>query len=166
ILIVMVVIFLFLGSFRTVLVPVAAIPLSLIGAVFLIQALGFTLNLLTLLAIVLSVGLVVDDAIVVVENVERHVSMRKRPFRAALDAAHELVGPIVAMTITLAAVYVPIGFQGGLTGALFREFAFTLAGAVLISGIVALTLSPMMSSKLLRAAHAPGRMRRLIDRAF
>ena len=147
---VMVVIFLFLGSFRTVLVPVAAIPLSLIGAVFLLQVLGFTLNLLTLLAIVLSVGLVVDDAIVVVENVERHVRMGKTPLRAALDAAHELVGPIVAMTITLAAVYVPIGFQGGLTGALFREFAFTLAGAVFISGIVALTLSPMMSSKLLR----------------
>jgi multidrug efflux pump len=162
---VMVVIFLFLGRFRTVLVPVVAIPLSLIGAVFLLQALGFTLNLLTLLAIVLSVGLVVDDAIVVVENVERHVRMGKRPLEAALDAAHELVGPIVAMTITLAAVYVPIGFQGGLTGALFREFAFTLAGAVFLSGVVALTLSPMMSSKLLRSA-APGRLGRLVERAF
>ena len=162
---VMVVIFLFLGSFRTVLVPVAAIPLSLIGAVFLLQVLGFTLNLLTLLAIVLSVGLVVDDAIVVVENVERHVRMGKSPLRAALDAAHELVGPIVAMTITLAAVYVPIGFQGGLTGALFREFAFTLAGAVFISGIVALTLSPMMSSKLLRPGHS-GRLASAIDRTF
>src|SRR5262245_9882905 len=164
--IVMVVIFLFLGSFRTVLVPVAAIPLSLIGAVFLIQVLGFTLNLLTLLAIVLSVGLVVDDAIVVVENVERHVRLGKRPFRAALDAANELVGPIVAMTITLAAVYAPIGFQGGLTGALFREFAFTLAGAVFISGVVALTLSPMMSSKLVRASEHPGRLTAAIDRTF
>jgi multidrug efflux pump len=163
--IVMVVIFLFLGSFRTVLVPVAAIPLSLIGAVFLIQALGFTLNLLTLLAIVLSVGLVVDDAIVVVENVERHVNMGKRPLRAAIDAAHELVGPIVAMTITLAAVYVPIGFQGGLTGALFREFAFTLAGAVFISGVVALTLSPMMSSRLVRTS-GHGRLVGAVNRTF
>ena len=164
--IVMVVIFLFLGSLRSVLVPVVAIPLSLVGAVFLIQAFGFTLNLLTLLAIVLSVGLVVDDAIVVVENVERHTRMGKNAFRAALDAAHELVGPIVAMTVTLAAVYVPIGFQGGLTGALFREFAFTLAGAVFISGVVALTLSPMMSSKLLRPTEHPGRLVRLIDRGF
>jgi multidrug efflux pump len=164
--IVMIVIFLFLGSLRTVLVPVVAIPLSLIGAVFLIQVLGFTLNLLTLLAIVLSVGLVVDDAIVVVENVERHTRMGKSPLRAALDGAHELVGPIVAMTITLAAVYVPIGFQGGLTGALFREFAFTLAGAVFISGVVALTLSPMMSSKLLRPSGHPGRLAHAIDRGF
>jgi multidrug efflux pump len=163
--IVMIVIFLFLGRLRTVLVPVAAIPLSLVGAVFLIQAFGFTLNLLTLLAIVLSVGLVVDDAIVVVENVERHVRMGKSPFRAALDGAHELVGPIIAMTITLAAVYVPIGFQGGLTGALFREFAFTLAGAVFVSGVVALTLSPMMSSKLVRAGEQ-GRFGRVVDRAF
>jgi multidrug efflux pump len=166
IVIVMIVIFLFLGSFRTVLVPVMAIPLSLVGAVFLIEAFGFTLNLLTLLAIVLSVGLVVDDAIVVVENVERHVRMGKRPFRAALDGAHELVGPIVAMTITLAAVYLPIGFQGGLTGALFREFAFTLAGAVFISGVVALTLSPMMSSKLVPAAPSHGRFARAVEGAF
>ncbi len=151
---------------RTVLVPVVAIPLSLVGALFLLQVMGFTLNLLTLLAIVLSVGLVVDDAIVVVENVERHVEMGKSPFRAAIDGAHELVGPIVAMTITLAAVYIPIGFQGGLTGALFREFAFTLAGAVFISGVVALTLSPMMSSKLVRAAERPGRLVRLIDSGF
>src|SRR5207253_1339265 len=149
--IVMLVIFAFLGSFRTVLVPLVAIPVSLIGAVFLMQAFGFTLNLLTLLAIVLSVGLVVDDAIVVVENVERHIREGKTPLEASLVGARELVGPIIAMTITLAAVYVPIGFQGGLTGALFREFAFTLAGAVFISGVVALTLSPMMSSKLLRA---------------
>jgi multidrug efflux pump len=150
-LIVIVVIFLFLGSFRSVLIPVVAIPISLIGAVFLMLIAGFTINLLTLLAIVLSVGLVVDDAIVMVENVERHLHMGKPPFRAALDAARELVGPIIAMTITLAAVYAPVGIQGGLTGALFREFAFTLAGAVIISGIVALTLTPMMGSKLLRA---------------
>jgi multidrug efflux pump len=149
-LIVVVIIFLFLGSFRSVLVPVVAIPLSLIGAVFLMQVFGFTINLLTLLAIVLSVGLVVDDAIVVVDNVERHLSEGKTPTEAALLGARELVGPIIAMTITLAAVYVPIGLQGGLTGSLFREFAFTLAGAVTISGIVALTLSPVMSAKLLK----------------
>ncbi|HEY5996693.1 MAG TPA: efflux RND transporter permease subunit, partial [Candidatus Deferrimicrobiaceae bacterium] len=148
--IVMVVIFLFLGSFRSVLVPVVAIPVSLVGGVFLMQAFGFTLNLLTLLAIVLSVGLVVDDAIVVVENVERHMREGKSPLDAALTGARELVGPIIAMTVTLAAVYLPIGLQGGLTGALFREFAFTLAGAVAISGIVALTLSPMMSARLLK----------------
>src|SRR5262249_35777290 len=126
----------------------------------------FTVNLLTLLAIVLSVGLVVDDAIVVVENVERNVRDGKTPFQAALVGARELVGPIIAMTITLAAVYTPIGFQGGLTGALFREFASTLAGAVAISGIVALTLSPMMSSRLLRANHNPGWLTRTIDRSF
>jgi multidrug efflux pump len=149
--IVVVVIFLFLGSFRSVLIPVVAIPLSLIGAVFLMQVFGFTLNLLTLLAIVLSVGLVVDDAIVVVENVERHLSEGRPPLEAALAGARELVGPIIAMTVTLAAVYAPIGLQGGLTGSLFREFAFTLAGAVIISGVVALTLSPMMSAGLLKA---------------
>jgi multidrug efflux pump len=148
--IVVIVIFLFLGSFRSVLIPVVAIPLSLIGAVFLMQVFGFTLNLLTLLAIVLSVGLVVDDAIVVVENVERHLSEGQSPVDAALMGARELVGPIIAMTITLAAVYAPIGLQGGLTGSLFREFAFTLAGAVVISGGVALTLSPMMSRHLLK----------------
>lgn len=148
--IVVIVIFLFLGSMRSVLVPVVAIPLSLIGAVFLMQLFGFTINLLTLLAIVLSVGLVVDDAIVVVENVERHLSLGETPVRAAVLGARELVGPIIAMTITLAAVYAPIGLQGGLTGSLFREFALTLAGAVTISGIVALTLSPMMSAHLLR----------------
>src|SRR5215470_11467804 len=166
VLIVVVVIFLFLGSFRSVFVPVVAIPVSLIGGVFLMAVFGFTVNLLTLLAIVLSVGLVVDDAIVVVENVERHVRDGKTPFQAALLGARELVGPIIAMTITLAAVYTPIGFQGGLTGALFREFAFTLAGAVFISGVVALTLSPMMSSKLLRAQHNPRFLQRNIDRAF
>ncbi len=149
-LIVMVVIFLFLGSFRSVLIPIVAIPLSLIGGLFLMQVFGFSINLLTLLAIVLSVGLVVDDAIVVVENVERHLRKGESPLDAALLGARELVGPIIAMTITLAAVYAPIGFQGGLTGSLFREFAFTLAGAVTISGVVALTLSPMMSAKLLK----------------
>lgn len=149
--IVAVVIFLFLGSFRSVLIPLVAIPISLIGAVFLMQLFGFTLNLLTLLAIVLSVGLVVDDAIVIVENVERHVREGQTPFNAALLGARELVGPVIAMTIVLVAVYAPIAFQGGLTGSLFREFALTLAGAVFISGIVALTLSPVMSAGLLKA---------------
>src|SRR5687768_5720438 len=148
--IVIAVIFLFLGSVRALIIPVVAIPISLVGAVFLMLVAGFTINLLTLLAIVLSVGLVVDDAIVMVENIERHLHSGKRPQRAALDAARELVGPIIAMTITLAAVYTQIGIQGGLTGALFREFAFTLAGAVIVSGVVALTLSPMMGSRLLR----------------
>ena len=150
-LIVILVIFLFLGSVRGLIIPVIAIPISLIGAVFLMQIAGFTINLLTLLAIVLSVGLVVDDAIVMVENIERHVHLGEPPLQAALHAARELVGPIIAMTITLAAVYAPLGIQGGLTGSLFREFAFTLAGAVIVSGIVALTLSPMMGSRLLRA---------------
>jgi multidrug efflux pump len=165
-LIVIVVIFLFLGSFRSVLIPVVAIPISLIGAVFLMLVAGFTINLLTLLAIVLSVGLVVDDAIVMVENVERHLHMGKSPFRAAQDAARELVGPIIAMTITLAAVYAPVGIQGGLTGALFREFAFTLAGAVIVSGIVALTLSPMMGSQLLRAGDTDHGFAGMINRHF
>jgi len=167
-LIVVVVIFFFLGSFRSVLVPVVAIPVSLIGAVFLMQVFGFTVNLLTLLAIVLAVGLVVDDAIVVVENVERHISEGKSPLEAALLGARELVRPVIAMTITLASVYAPIGLQGGLTGALFREFAFTLAGAVTISGVVALTLSPMMSAKLLRpgASHAgfPAKVNAVFER--
>jgi multidrug efflux pump len=163
--IVIVVIFLFLGSLRTVLVPLVAIPVSLIGGIFLMQVFGFTLNLLTLLAIVLSVGLVVDDAIVVVENVERHMREGLTPVQAAIVGARELVGPIIAMTITLAAVYTPIGFQGGLTGALFREFAFTLAGAVFISGIVALTLSPMMASQLLKPRQRGWLVDR-IDRGF
>ncbi len=164
--IVIIVIFLFLGSFRSVLIPVVAIPISLIGAVFIMLCAGFTINLLTLLAIVLSVGLVVDDAIVMVENVERHLHEGKTPFRAAIDAARELVGPIIAMTITLAAVYAPIGIQGGLTGALFREFAFTLAGAVIVSGIVALTLSPMMGSKLLRAGDTERGFAGFVNRRF
>ena len=165
-LIVVVVIFLFLGSVRSVIIPVVAIPISLIGAVFLMLAAGFTINLLTLLAIVLSVGLVVDDAIVMVENVERHLQLGKKPFDAALHAARELVGPIVAMTITLAAVYTPVAIQGGLTGALFREFAFTLAGAVIVSGVVALTLSPMMASKLLRAGDTERGLQGWINRRF
>ena len=164
--IVVLVIFLFLGSVRSVIIPVVAIPISLIGAVFLMLAAGFTINLLTLLAIVLSVGLVVDDAIVMVENVERHLQLGKRPFEAALQAARELVGPIVAMTITLAAVYTPVAIQGGLTGALFREFAFTLAGAVIVSGVVALTLSPMMASRLLRAGDTEKGLQGWINRRF
>ncbi len=164
--IVIIVIFLFLGSVRSVLIPIVAIPISLIGAVFLMLVAGFTINLLTLLAIVLSVGLVVDDAIVMVENVERHLQQGKTPFQAAIDAARELRGPIIAMTITLAAVYTPVGIQGGLTGALFREFAFTLAGAVLISGIVALTLSPMMGSRLLRAGDTERGFAGWINRRF
>jgi multidrug efflux pump len=165
-LIVVAVIFLFLGSFRAVLIPVVAIPISLVGAVFLMLAAGFTINLLTLLAIVLSVGLVVDDAIVMVENVERHLHEGQRPVQAAMAAARELVGPIVAMTITLAAVYTPVGIQGGLTGALFREFAFALAGAVIVSGVVALTLSPMMGSRLLRAGDTEKGFAGFVNRRF
>ncbi len=151
--IVVMVIFLFLGSIRSVLVPVIAIPISLIGTAFLVSLAGFSMNLLTLLAIVLAVGLVVDDAIVVVENIERHIQAGLPPLEAALVGTRELVGPIIAMTITLAAVYAPIGIQGGLTGALFREFAFTLATAVIVSGIVALTLAPMMSARLLKSGN-------------
>jgi multidrug efflux pump len=165
-LIVIVVIFLFLGSFRSVLIPVVAIPVSLIGAVFLILVAGFTINLLTLLAIVLAVGLVVDDAIVMVENVQRHIQLGEPPMRAAVLAARELVGPIIAMTITLAAVYAPIGIQGGLTGALFREFALTLAGAVIVSGVVALTLSPMMGSRLLKPGETEHGFAGVIARNF
>jgi multidrug efflux pump len=165
-LIVIIIIFLFLGSMRSALIPVVVIPLSLIGAVFLMQVFGFTINLLTLLAIVLSVGLVVDDAIVVVENVERHLSEGQSPMQAALLGARELVSPLISMTITLAAVYAPIGLQGGLTGSLFREFAFTLAGAVTISGIVALTLSPMMASRLLKAGMTEHGFAGKIERDF
>ena len=165
-LIVIVVIFLFLGSVRALVIPVVAIPISLVGAVFLMLVAGFTINLLTLLAIVLSVGLVVDDAIVMVENIERHMHDGRRAFDAALLAARELVGPIIAMTITLAAVYAPVGLQGGLTGTLFREFAFTLAAAVIVSGVVALTLSPMMGSKLLRAGDTSRGFAGWINRRF
>ncbi|MCH6255200.1 efflux RND transporter permease subunit [Puniceicoccaceae bacterium K14] len=165
-LIVVVVIFLFLGSLRSVLVPVVAIPISLIGGVFLIQAFGFSINLLTLLAIVLAVGLVVDDAIVIVENVDRNLSLGKSPMDAAILGVKELVGPVIATTITLAAVYAPIGFQGGLTGSLFREFAFTLTGAVVISTVVALTLSPVMSAKLLKPGANKRGLSGLINRGF
>jgi multidrug efflux pump len=164
--IVIIVIYLFLGSVRAVFIPVIAIPISLIGACFLMSAAGFTLNLLTLLAIVLSVGLVVDDAIVVVENIERHLHNGETPFHAAIHGARELIGPVIAMTITLIAVYTPVAIQGGLTGALFREFAFTLAGAVLISGIVALTLSPMLGSKLLRPGDTERGFAGLVTRHF
>lgn len=164
--IVILVIFLFLGSMRSVIIPVIAIPVSLIGAVFLMQLFGFSVNLLTLLAVVLSVGLVVDDAIVVVENVERHISEGKDKLEAAMLGARELVGPVIAMTATLVAVYLPIGLQGGLTGSLFKEFAFTLAGAVTISGIVALTLSPVMSAKFLRKNESERGFAGVVGRAF
>jgi multidrug efflux pump len=165
-LIVILVIFLFLGSPRAVIIPVIAIPISLIGAIFLMGIFGFTINLLTLLAIVLSVGLVVDDAIVMVENIERHLHMGKSAMKASLDAARELVKPIIAMSITLASVYTPIAIQGGLTGSLFREFAFTLAGAIIVSGVVALTLSPMMGSKMLREKDADAGYAGWVNRRF
>jgi len=164
--IVVAVIFLFLGSFRSVLIPIVTIPLSLVGAGIIMAALGFSLNLLTLLAMVLAIGLVVDDAIVVLENVYRHIEDGKSAPQAALIGAREIAGPVISMTLTLAAVYTPIGFLGGVTGALFREFAFTLAGAVIISGIVAVTLSPMMCSLLLTRTASQGRFARLIDRGF
>jgi multidrug efflux pump len=149
-LIIVVVIFLFLGFSRSVIIPVLAIPLSLVGALFIMQVCGFSLNLLTLLSIVLCVGLVVDDAIVMVENIERHIQEGMKPYHAAIVSARELAGPILAMTVTLASVYIPIGLQGGLIGSLFREFAITLAGAVTISAIVAITLSPMLGSRMLK----------------
>jgi multidrug efflux pump len=164
--IVVVVIYLFLGSFRAVIVPVIAIPISLIGGFFLMQMFGFSINLLTLLAIVLSVGLVVDDAIVVVENVERHLTEGKGRIEAALIAARELVGPVIATTLVLVAVYTPIALQGGLTGAYFKEFALTLTGAVVISTIVALTLSPMMSSRFLRPNESERGFAGVITRQF
>ena len=164
--IVVVVIFLFLASLRSVIIPVVTIPLSLVGACILMLAMGFTLNLLTLLAMVLAIGLVVDDAIVVVENIHRHLEEGKSPVEASLIGAREIVGPVISMTITLAAVYAPIGFLGGLTGALFREFAFTLAGSVIISGVVALTLSPMMCSVLLKSGSGHGRFAKIVDNVF
>ncbi|MGZ5889336.1 MAG: multidrug efflux RND transporter permease subunit [Hyphomicrobium sp.] len=164
--IVIVVIFLFLGSLRSTLIPMVTIPLSLVGVMFALLALGYSINLLTLLALVLAIGLVVDDAIVVVENVHRHIENGSTAFNAALLGAREISVPIISMTITLAAVYAPIGFVSGLTGALFREFAFTLAGAVIVSGVIALTLSPMMCSKLLSAHLSSGRFVRFLDRAF
>jgi multidrug efflux pump len=166
-LIVTLVIFLFLGSLRAVIIPVVAMPLSLIGTFFVMLALGYSMNLLTLLALVLAIGLVVDDAIIVVENVDRHMKEEgKTPLQSALLAARELGGPILAMTVVLVAVYVPIGFQKGLTGALFTEFAFTLAGAVTVSAVIALTLSPMMCSRFFRSEQESGRFVRFIDRQF
>ncbi|MGH8322493.1 MAG: efflux RND transporter permease subunit, partial [Steroidobacteraceae bacterium] len=165
-LIVTAVIFLFLGSPRAVVVPVVAMPLSLVGSFFLMLALGYSINLLTLLALVLAIGLVVDDAIIVVENVDRHIKEGMPPFAASLQAARELGGPIIAMTVVLVAAYLPIGFQGGLTAALFTQFAFTLAGAVTISGIIALTLSPMMCSKFFRPDQNEGRFAHFVDRQF
>jgi hydrophobe/amphiphile efflux-1 (HAE1) family protein len=164
--IVIVVIFLFLGNLRSTFIPIVTIPLSLIGVMIALLALGYSINLLTLLALVLGIGLVVDDAIVVVENIYRHIEDGMTPFDAAIQGAHEIALPIVAMTITLAAVYAPIGFVTGVTGALFREFAFTLAGAVIVSGFIALTLSPMMCSKLLRHDTGQHWFGRLVDRTF
>jgi multidrug efflux pump len=170
-LIVTLVVFLFLGSFRSVMIPTIAIPLSLVGAFTVMLIFGFSINLLTLLALVLAIGLVVDDAIIIVENVDRHLAEGVKPMDAAVLAARELASPIVVMTVVLIAVYIPIGFMGGLTGALFTEFAFTLVGAVTISGIVALTLSPMMCSRLLKP-HTPSekgwqaKFVRFIDRRF
>lgn len=161
--IVVIVIFLFLGSMRAVIIPIITIPLSLIGTAALMLAFGFSLNLLTLLAMVLAIGLVVDDAIVVVENIHRHIERGLSPPRAALVGARDIVWPVIGMTITLAAVYAPIGFMGGLTGALFKEFAFTLASAVIVSGIIALVLSPMMSSYLLSSKIAEGRLAKRIE---
>jgi len=165
-LIVTVVIFLFLGSFRSVIIPIIAMPLSLIGAFFVMLLLGYSINLLTLLALVLAIGLVVDDAIIVVENVDRHMKMSKKPLEAALVGARELAGPIIAISVVLIAVYVPIGFQGGLTGVLFSEFAFTLAGAVAVSAVVALTLSPMMCAVFLRDDHGSNKFVAMIDHNF
>ncbi|MDQ8195727.1 efflux RND transporter permease subunit [Coraliomargarita sp. SDUM461004] len=163
--IVMVVIFLFMGRIRTVLVPVLAIPISLIGGVFLMQVFGFTINLLTLLAIVLSVGLVVDDAIIVVENIERHLEEGMNPINAALQGVRELIGPVIATTLVLVAVYLPVAFQGGLTGSLFQEFALTLSGAVIVSSVVALTLSPMLCSKVITSGEHKG-LAKLINSGF
>ncbi len=168
VIIVIVVIYLFLGSLRSVLIPAVTVPLSLVGTLFLMLLLGYTINLLTLLAMVLAIGIVVDDAIIVLENVHRHIEEGMKPFDAAIRGARELAWPVVAMTTTLVAVYVPIGFQGGLTGVLFTEFAFTLAGAVLLSGVIALTLTPMMCAMLLKA-HTDGHKGRLeawLDRQF
>ena len=167
--IVIVVIYLFLGSFRSVLIPAVTIPLSLIGALFLMLLMGFTINLLTLLAMVLAIGIVVDDAIIVLENIHRHIEEGMTPFDAAIRGARELAWPVVAMTTTLIAVYLPIGFQGGLTGVLFTEFAFTLAGAVLLSGVIALTLTPMMSSRTLKMHdpdHPKGKLENWLDARF
>lgn len=167
VIIVILVIYLFLGSFRSVAIPVVTIPLALIGVCFVLYVLGYSINLLTLLAMVLAIGLVVDDAIVVVENIHRHIEEGMAPMPAAIQGMKEIFAPVVSMTITLAAVYAPIGFTQGLTGSLFREFAFALAGAVIISGFIAVTLSPMMSARLLRPQnHNPKSFAARVDRAF
>ncbi|MUJ18749.1 multidrug efflux RND transporter permease subunit [Aliivibrio fischeri] len=161
-LIVLVVITLFLGSFRAVIIPIVTIPLSLIGVAMVMQAMGFSWNLMTLLAMVLAIGLVVDDAIVVLENVDRHIKLGETPFRAAIIGTREIAVPVIAMTLTLGAVYAPIAMMGGITGSLFKEFALTLAGSVFVSGIVALTLSPMMCSKMLVANEEPNRFEKKV----
>lgn len=168
VIIVIVVIFLFLGSLRSVLIPAVTVPLSLIGSLFLMLLMGFTINLLTLLAMVLAIGIVVDDAIIVLENIHRHIEEGMSPYDAAIKGAQELAWPVVAMTTTLVAVYLPIGFQGGLTGVLFTEFAFTLAGSVLLSGVIALTLSPMMCAKILKphAEGSKGKLEAWLDARF
>ena len=166
IVIVLVVVFLCLGSVRAAIVPSVAVPLSLIGGAFVMLMLGYSLNLLTLLSMVLAIGLVVDDAIIMVENVHRHIEQGESRFDAALNGAREMATPIIAMTTTLVAVYAPIGFMGGLVGSLFTEFAFTLAGTVVISGIVALTLSPMLSSKVLKPHGNPGAFERGVEKTF
>ncbi|WP_094751419.1 multidrug efflux RND transporter permease subunit [Psychromonas sp. CD1] len=161
--IVLIVMILFLGSWRAVVIPIITIPLSLIGVLVVMQVFGFTINLMTLLAMVLAIGLVVDDAIVVVENVDRHIKAGETPFRAAIIGTREIAGPVISMTITLAAVYAPIALMGGITGSLFTEFALTLAGAVFVSGFLALTLSPMMCSIMLTSKHQPNRFETTID---
>lgn len=161
--IVLIVMILFLGSWRAVIIPIITIPLSLIGVLVVMQMFGFTINLMTLLAMVLAIGLVVDDAIVVVENIDRHIKAGEDPFRAAIIGTREIAVPVISMTITLAAVYAPIALMGGITGSLFTEFALTLAGSVFVSGIVALTLSPMMCSKMLKSNHQPNRFEKTVD---
>ncbi|WP_439500525.1 efflux RND transporter permease subunit [Aminobacter ciceronei] len=163
--IVIVVILLFLGSFRSVLMPVVTIPLSLIGVCFILLMMGYSINLLSLLAMVLAIGLVVDDAIVVVENIHRHMEEGMSPMQAAFKGMREIFGPVVAMTITLAAVFAPLAFTGGLTGSLFREFAVTLAGAVILSGFIAVTITPMMSARMLKAGNH-SRFAQFVDRSF
>ena len=164
-LIVVLVIIVFLGSFRSVLIPIVTIPISMIGVCFFLYVLGFSINLLSLLAMVLSIGLVVDDAIVVLENIHRHIEEGLKPMDAAFKGMKEITSSIVAMTITLAAVFAPLGFTGGLTGSLFREFAFTLAGAVIISGFAALTISPMMCARMLKHGEQT-RFQKFIDHYF
>ena len=164
--IVLVVITMFIGSFRAILIPVITIPISLIGVIMMLQTLDFSINLMTLLALILAIGLVVDDAIVVLENVDRHIKLGETPFRAAIIGTREIAVPVISMTIALIAVYSPMALMGGITGTLFKEFALTLAGAVFISGIVALTLSPMMTSKLLKDHSAPSKLEERVNRTL